>query len=520
MSVDWLSAKNQQGSPLMGSGMTSLVLTAVFVFVVLVYQYWSKRDFYRIASKIPGPTPLPFIGNALEYFSLDHSKVLDYLVDLMKKYDGTARIWLGQMLVIHISKPDDLEILMTNSKLIEKNKMYKFFDDVLGEGLLNASGDLWKKHRKIIAPTFHPSVLKHFVKIFDRQSKVLVQVLEEQKDGKEFNVFPYVRNCSLDFITETALENHIDAQLQPVSPATLAAERLMNITYNRMFKLWLFYDFIFYRTSEGKEYVRLREIVKESTEPMLEDKKKEMILDALKSKSEPEGSNKNERKSFFRQLVELNKNGQNFNDKELRDEVVTMIITGYETTAATVGFILVMLGIHQEVQERVYEEVVALQDYLKGRDLEAEDLTRFEYMDRVIKETLRLYPVGPVIFRQSTAEVPLATCVVPKGASVAVVILRTHRDPAYWDEPEKFNPDNFLPENVAKRHPYSYVPFSGGPRNCIGKNYANLAMKVMLFHMLSKYKILCDMKLEDVKIKSEVTMKMVGGFNIRLALRN
>ncbi|KAL0278240.1 UNVERIFIED_CONTAM: hypothetical protein PYX00_000111 [Menopon gallinae] len=509
------SRSHSQFTKWLTTGNTSVLLFTTVIGALIFRYYYSRRDFYRLAKKIHGPKPVPFIGNALEYLSLDHIKVLDYLLNLMSKYNGLAKVWLGNLLLVHISKPEDIELLLSSNKMIEKNVMYRFFDDILGQGLLNARGDIWRKHRKIIAPTFHPTLLKHFVKIFSQQSQVLVQVLERAADGKAFNVFPYIRNCSLDLITETALESHIEAQLRSVSPATKAAERLMNITYNRMFKIWLYNDFIFYKTKQGKEYRKLRDVVRQSMEPLMDVKRKELSStnDVV---SEMENT---KRKSFFRQLVTLNESGENFNEQELRDEVTTMIITGYETTAATISFVLVMLGIYQDVQDKVYEEVVAMQDMLKGRELEAEDLVRFEYMDRVIKETLRLYPVGPVIFREASSDLKLTTCTIPKGASIAVVILSTHRDPSIWNEPNKFNPDNFLPENVEKRHPYAYIPFSAGPRNCIGKKYAYLSMRVMIYHILSKYRIFCDKKIEDLRLKSEVTLKMSGGFNIRLEPR-
>ncbi|XP_075236465.1 cytochrome P450 4C1-like [Lycorma delicatula] len=209
--------------------------------------------------------------------------------------------------------------------------------------------------------------------------------------------------------------------------------------------------------------------------------------------------------------------GNGMTDNELRDETMTIIIGGQETTATELSYALLLIAMHPDVQELVHEEL----DYIFGNNKYTEpglyDLNKLEYLERVIKESMRLFPALPAIGRQLEEDVKVGDFVVPKGTDIGIFIYETHRDPDHWKDPGKFNPDNFLPENCRTRHPYSYMPFSAGLRNCIGQKYGMLQMKTVLSTLLRRYNIQPGPEhstVDKIDVIMTTTLKSKKGFNV------
>ena len=180
---------------------------------------------------------------------------------------------------------------------------------------------------------------------------------------------------------------------------------------------------------------------------------------------------------------------------------------------------LVMLALHQNVQEKVIQE---LEDVFDSIDQEIDNdlLKNLHYLDMVIKETLRLFPVIPLFGREATKDIELKSCTIPAGANIIINVFNVHKNPIYWgDDAHVFNPDRFLPENFSKIHPYAYIPFSKGPRNCIGMIYGMNVMKVVLTHILRNYKVKTSLKFEDLDFKMTLTLQIVQGYMIKLEKR-
>ncbi|PSN43009.1 Cytochrome P450 4C1 [Blattella germanica] len=159
---------------------------------------------------------------------------------------------------------------------------------------------------------------------------------------------------------------------------------------------------------------------------------------------------------------------------------------GHDTTTAAIGWALQLLASHPEIQQKAYEEVKSFFIQDSDHNLTMQDM---KYLEMVIKETLRLYPSVPLTGREIKEDVVIDGYTIPAGMKVAVIPYHTHRVEEHFPHPEIFDPDRFLPENVSKRHPYAYIPFSAGPRNCIGQKFAMLEMKSTLSHILYNYKL-------------------------------
>lgn len=180
------------------------------------------------------------------------------------------------------------------------------------------------------------------------------------------------------------------------------------------------------------------------------------------------------RLAFLDLLLESAQNGALLNDTEIKEQVDTIMFEGHDTTAAGSSFFLSLMGIHQGIQDRVIAEL----DEIFGdsdRPATFQDTLEMKYMERCLMETLRMYPPVPLIARELREDLKLASgpYIIPRGATVTVATVKLHRNPKVYDNPNIFNPDNFLPERQANRHYYAFVPFSAGPRSCVGKQKIN-----------------------------------------------
>jgi len=196
-------------------------------------------------------------------------------------------------------------------------------------------------------------------------------------------------------------------------------------------------------------------------------------------------------------------------------------LQGHDTTSAGSSFALCMLGIHKDIQEKVYAEQKAIFGDDMLRDCTFADTMEMKYLERVILETLRMYPPVPLIARRLDHDVKLVSgpYTVPKGTTVIVLQYCVHRRPDIYPNPDRFDPDNFLPERMANRHYYSFIPFSAGPRSCVGRKYAMLKLKVLLSTIIRNYTIHSDRTESDFKLQADIILKLENGFNIVLQPR-
>ncbi|KAL6446828.1 hypothetical protein ACFW04_001335 [Cataglyphis niger] len=198
---------------------------------------------------------------------------------------------------------------------------------------------------------------------------------------------------------------------------------------------------------------------------------------------------KQKSKAFLDLLLDQNeKDDTPLTDDELRAQVDTFMFEGHDTTAVAIIWTLFLLGNNLEHQEKVHEE---LEEIFKDSKTLAsiKELSQLKYLDMIIKETLRLFPSVPIITRKLAENVKMGNYTFPKDTTIVLGISLTHRNPEVWSDPKKFDPDRFLPDNSKHRNPYAYIPFSAGPRNCIGQKFALLEEKAILTAILRKWRV-------------------------------
>nr|QZP43574.1 cytochrome P450 monooxygenase CYP4G253 [Ephestia elutella] len=530
-----------------------LLATGLWLF----YRWQQKSKLYILGNQIQGPSGIPFIGNALLALGKTPSDILQLSLKLSKKYAKIARLWIGSKLIIFLTEPDDVEVILNSQVHIDKSSEYAFFKPWLGEGLLISSGHKWRSHRKMIAPTFHINILKSFVGVFNQNSLNVVEKLKPEV-GKVFDVHDYMSGVTVDILLETAMGINRKTQDESGFDYAMAVMKMCDIIHQRHYKLWLRFDFIFKLTTIFKQQIRLlniihgltNKVIKQKKQVYTENKAKGIIpstIEELTRSTKDDLGNVNKtladmvfkgyrddldfndendvgakkRLAFLDLMIESAQNGTNdITDYEIKEEVDTIMFEGHDTTAAGSSFVLCLLGIHQDVQAKVYDELYEIFGD-SDRPVTFNDTLEMKYLERVILESLRLYPPVPIIARNLKQDVKIVTNghLLPAGSTVVIGTFKIHRNEKYYKNPEQFNPDNFLPENTANRHYYSYIPFSAGPRSCVGRKYAMLKLKVLLATILRNFKTTSVVDEKEFKLQADIILKREDGFRLKIEPR-
>ncbi|XP_050538613.1 cytochrome P450 4C1-like [Daktulosphaira vitifoliae] len=501
-----------------------LIGYGIIVFLVIVWCNikWNRRFIDALAATLPGPPSYPLIGTGLEFIGTPQ-QIMERIIKLYEFYGPEPfKIWLGSTLAVNVIKPEDLQIVLNSSKALEKDDFYKFFVNTVGEGLFSAPIDKWRRHRRIITPVFNANLLDQFFPVFNEKNAIFVKNLKKELGKNEpFDIWDYIASTSLDIICQTAMGYNLGTQHNSESEFAEALTKASELDSMRIYKPWLYPDFVFYIYGKITGLHQIYKTLHKLPSQLIQDKKVEF---AQKIKNKPNeidftDDKKKRLKVFLDTLLELNEAGANFSNEEIRDEVVTMMIGGSETSAITNCFCILMLAIHQDIQDKVYDEIY--QEMGDGdQTVTIEDTVKFVYLEQCIKETLRLYPVGPIILRRLQDDVKITNYSIPKGTTVIIPPIATHHLPELYPNPWSYNPGNFDPEQVAKRHKYSFIAFSGGPRGCIGSKYAMLSMKVLISTFLRNYSVHTECKMSDIKLKLDLLMRSVHGYPVTIRPRD
>lgn len=498
-----------------GAILGTLVLMCLVVFLIWYLQWhWQRRHLYWAASKVHGPKWLPFIGSALR-FSGGTEDILDNIIKVTTERETPVVVWLAHRLFYGITKSEHFKIILNSPKALQKEDLYKYAYPMFGMGLFTSPVKRWKAHRRALSPTFNQKILDSFMDTFNEQGQILVKCLK-QDVGQDFDILERFSRLALDNICESAMGKKANTQTTN-SEFVTRLQRGMWIAFIRMFHVWYHFDAIFNQSSYYKEEKDIVRDLKSFTEEIVISKKED--YDQLKKNEIKLEENESKRKVLLDLMIELSEDGANFTDSDLRDHISTFVIAGSDTTATINSFVMLILGLYPDIQERVYKEV--MEQIGPDRPVNKEDLHELKYLERVIKETMRVFPVAPVIVRKITEDLDIGDGIVlPSGSSAALVIYVLHFDTKHWEDPWVFDPDRFLPENVASRDLYAYCPFSAGPRNCIGARYAMMAMKVAIASVVRKYKSFTDYKcLKEIRVRQDLIIKPADGFKVRIEER-
>lgn len=464
--------------------------------LLLWFVYWrlSRRHMLELAERIPGPKGLPLIGNALDLVGSSHS-VFRTIIEKGKDYNEVIKIWIGPKLIVFLVDPRDVELLLSSHVFIDKSPEYRFFKPWLGNGLLISTGHKWRQHRKLIAPTFHLNVLKSFIDLFNENSRLVVEKMHKE-NGKPFDCHDYMSECTVEILLETAMGVSKKTQDQSGYDYAMAVMKMCDILHLRHRKMWLYPDLFFNLTQYAKKQVKLLDTIHSLTKKVIRNKKAAF--------------DKGTRGSLAITSIKTSEL-----EKPKGDAAKTSTVEGLSFGQSA--------NLKDDLDVDENKVIQELDDIFGDSDRPAtfQDTLEMKYLERCLMETLRMYPPVPIIARSLKQDLKLASSdlVVPAGATITVATFKLHRLESIYPNPDVFDPDNFLPEKQANRHYYAFVPFSAGPRSCVGRKYAMLKLKIILSTILRNFRVHSDLKEEDFKLQADIILKREEGFQIRLEPR-
>lgn len=487
---------------------------------VYVYQQFANRLHY--AAKIGGPKGYPIVGNSIQYGTKSPADFLLEVEKTNKECGKCYRLWIGPDLIFPITDAKLVEAILSSQKLLDKSVQYDFIRPWLGNGLLTSTGRKWHTRRKIITPTFHFKILEQFVEIFDQQSSIFVEQLRTKAiSGEEFDAFPVVTLCALDVICESAMGTKVNAQLNSESEYVRAVKNMATIAMARSYKAFARFDFTFYFTPYHGMQDKALKILHDYTDSVIRSRRAELAKGSSTKADENENDVGIRRKvAFLDMLLQATVDGKPLNDQDVREEVDTFMFEGHDTTTSAISFLIGILAKYPDVQQKVYDEVRTV----IGDDLNVSVtlamLNQLNYLDLVIKETLRLYPSVPIYGRRLLENQEINGTVFPAGSNLVIFPYFMGRDADYFPDPLEFRPERFAVETSAEKvNPYRYVPFSAGPRNCIGQKFAVAEIKSLISKLVRHYEVLPPKQPKQRKMIAEMVLRPEGGVPVRIRSR-
>uniref|UniRef100_A0A182PZ05 Uncharacterized protein n=1 Tax=Anopheles epiroticus TaxID=199890 RepID=A0A182PZ05_9DIPT len=490
----------------------TVVLLCLVVLLVLYELSVQCSTHYRAGKKFPGPQALPLLGNAHNLLFNDQRRTFQLPRGWAAKYGDTYRILVRGMLNLNAIQAKDVEPLLSSPKLIDKGMIYSLLHRFLGIGLLNSTGSKWQHRRRILTPAFHFNILPSFLLTFQDECRSLVAQLGQYADkGAPVALQPFATKFTLNTICETAMGVKLDSMTMAEGYRN-KIEAIGTMLLQRLMNPWLFEDFNYKLSGLQAKFEKLLQPVHAFTRTIIQQRRElfhQNVRNIGDFSEENIYTNLKQRYAMLDTLLAAEAKEQ-IDEDGIREEVDTFMFEGHDTTSAAVIFTLLLLAHNPDVQQRMYEELqeIALsRSDTDGTEFGQRDYNELKYMDMVLKESLRLYPPVPFISRNISEDTMFGDRLVPKDTLFNVHIFDLHRDPAVFPDPDRFDPDRFLPENVAERNPYAYVPFSAGPRNCIGQRFAILELKTVLAAILKHFRILPITKREELVFVADLILR-------------
>ncbi len=445
-------------------------------------------------TKLPG---IPRWQSAVSSFKMARNP-LPFLNKFIREKGTTVQVYLGGLYkMILTTDPDFIQhILQKNNKNYRKSEVH--FDKIqhfLGRGLLTSEGPYWLQQRRLIQPGFHKKRLEALLELMD---KVAIEVLndldEEIKTLPEVDMYEKMLEITFRIIANSIFGQDLGPeQLTKLSDSitTLQAFIVRQIRQPYL-NSWLKFS------GQVKEHEKLR------------DEADAIIRHYIEERRQSEESHSD----LLQMLMEARyeDTGEGMTDQQLIDEVKILFVAGHDTSANALAWTWYLLTQHPEALEKVRQEVTAI---IGEGQPSFENVMQLEYTQQVIEESMRLFPPAWTTNRVAAEDDEFKGIPIKKGTTFATYIYGVHHSPELWDDPESFKPERFSKEEKKKHHPYAFIPFGGGPRLCIGNNFALMEMKLILARMVNRYEISL-MPGQEVKPLPLITLRPENGIRVKV----
>ncbi|CAH1788102.1 unnamed protein product [Owenia fusiformis] len=454
-----------------------------------------------------GPKPHWLMGN-LKDTTVD--TMLERQTEWAKIYGGAHKILVGPwMSVLRLAMPDTLQKVISTAE--PKDPMtYNFIKPWIGDGLLISGGKKWFRNRRLLTPAFHFDILKPYVRIFSQSSIIMVEKWKQLigSDGvRSIDMFEHVSLHTLDSILKCAFGYESNCQQDGRNNPYIKYIYELSELVTQRFRFPPYHsDLIYYLSPAGYRFRRATRFARAFTQDVVRKRREH-----LKNKQD---ANENGVKRKYLDFLDIllvtkDEDGNGLSDQEIQDEVDTFMFEGHDTTASGISWCLYNLANNPECQDKCRQEAY---EVIGDREhFSWEDMPKLNYIHMCIKESLRTHPPVANIVRKTTKPVTFPDGrKAPEDTRMGLGIYAVHHNPAVWPDPEKYDPERFSPDNSKNRPPHAYIPFSAGPRNCIGQNFAMNEMKTCIANVVRNFKLEVDTTKRVSKLP-EIILRSKGG---------
>jgi len=407
------------------------------------------------------------------------------MIELFARHGDTYRVFVPQRgsytYVIH--HPDDVKrVLVSNHKNYTKGVGLDRVRILLGKGIMTSEGELWKRQRYMMQPFFHRRVITEFASLIGAANERFIARWEAlAARGELINLTDEMSELTLEIVLRSIFSSDLDrlsAQPggNPFEVVTKESGRNLQFAYKFRSLTKLVAELIARRRGEGREHFDYLG----------------MLMQARDKDS-----------------------GDAMPERELIDEVMTLIVAGHETTASGLNWTWYLLSQHPQVLARLHAEIDAAPEIAAPSLAQMEELS---YAQQVVNEALRLYPPGWLLSRRTLEPDVLGGYPVPANTNVLLPLYLLHRHPRFWSEPESFRPERFDSEHEAERPRFAYMPFAAGPRHCIGETFALYEMLVHLYKLARHYR-LSYVPEQPLELEAQINLRTRYPLRMRLERR-
>jgi cytochrome P450 len=401
---------------------------------------------------------------------------LGYQLRLTRIYGDVVRLRVLVWDALLINHPDYIRYVLQENYRNYSKQMdeYRRLGWILGQGLLTSDGDLWLRQRRLAQPAFHRKRIEAYGTIMQEAAREMLDQWQEPAcQGKPVDVAEEMMRVTLRVVGETLFSVDLSDAANAIGPAFSFVNEYLSKDAEQFLAIprWV-------PTRRNRQFQAAVAQLNQAVDQIIS-----------RRRQHPEDSG--DLLSML-MMARDEETGEGMSDRQLRDEVMTLMLAGHETTANSLTWTFYLLSQHPAVAQNLRHEidrVLVAPETGRKRPPAVADLPQMPYTRMVIEESLRLYPVAWTFGRMALADDEIGGYQVRAGTPIYISTYAVHRHPDFWDAPDTFDPERFTPERSEGRHRFAYIPFSGGPRQCIGNNFAMMEAQLILASVVQRYQL-------------------------------
>jgi cytochrome P450 len=420
---------------------------------------------------------------------------LGYSTKLWQTYGDIVRIPFPVRPTYQVTDADLIgRVLMGTEKTNSKSWVYDRLKILLGNGLITSKGELWKRQRRLSNPAFHPKVVHSFVHMMQEEAHRMADEWEQRMlTNPVIDISAEMMKLTYTIIVRALFSLDLSQKAGVIKTSLHEMQEYANYLFYSIYPLPLFIP--------TRKNLRAKQALQSMDEVVYQvirehkanpDKYQDLLSIYMSTQDE--------------------ETGESMSDQQLRDEVITLMLAGHDTTAFSLSMAFELISKHPTVLDKMQAEYAAL----PSARMQLEDLRNLNYTNMVFSEVLRLFPATWAIPRELDEPLEYKGIVFPARTNLMLFQYLTHRNPRYWERPHEFIPERFDPENSTRHHPFAYFPFGGGQRSCIGSHFAKMEGQIILSTLLQRFNIE-PVPEQPHKLKARITLVLDPGVKVRIS---